>query len=92
MVVEDAMRAMSAADTAVRDTAFVALLGRLRRISPPGLSPTWWHDSRRVVGKDMILMLRLSPCASDDIVPLDAHRAALPATKLPDYPLTRLEF
>ena len=33
---EDAMHAMSAADTAVRDTAFVALLGRLRPFPPPG--------------------------------------------------------
>ncbi len=37
VVVEDAMRAMSAADTAVRETAIVALLGRLRPILPaPG--------------------------------------------------------
>jgi len=33
---EDAMRAMSAVVTAVRDTAFVALLGRLRPTTPPG--------------------------------------------------------
>lgn len=33
---EDAMCAMSAVVTAVRDTAFVALLGRLRPTTPPG--------------------------------------------------------
>ncbi len=33
---EDAMRAMSAVVTAVRDNAIVALLGRLRPLSPPG--------------------------------------------------------
>jgi hypothetical protein len=36
VAVVEAMRAMSAADTAARDTAFVALLGRLRPMSPPG--------------------------------------------------------
>jgi hypothetical protein len=35
VAVVEAMRAMSAADTAARDTAFVALLGRLRPMSPP---------------------------------------------------------
>jgi hypothetical protein len=33
---EDAMRAMSVVVTAVRDNAIVALLGRLRPLSPPG--------------------------------------------------------
>ena len=50
---EDAMRAMSVVVTAVRDNAIVALLGRLRPISPPWLPlprrhtcmcPTRRHD------------------------------------------------